>query len=128
MVVGFTGTIDNHLPINKIFTKLLTLLIKIQLHAVPYATPIAHATLAFADSNKIRHGVLIQYPGSKDVTNVISNPSSVQLGELLALLKVLVELQTEPVNIFSDSQYAVQAVHVLAFSQLKDSLTPLPAL
>ena len=124
MVVGFTGTIDNHLPINKIFTKLLTLLIKIQLHAVPYATPIPHATLAFSDSNKNRHGVLIQHPGSKDVTNVISNPSSVQLGELLALLKVLLEYQTQPINIVSDSQYAGKAVGVLALSQVRGSLIP----
>ncbi|OBS79570.1 hypothetical protein A6R68_22228, partial [Neotoma lepida] len=51
-------------------------------------------------SNKNRNGVLIQCPDSKDVSYVIPNAGSIQLDELLALLKVLVECQIEPFNIF----------------------------
>ncbi|KAL6092714.1 hypothetical protein STEG23_000156 [Scotinomys teguina] len=75
------------------------------------------------DFNKSRY-VLIRHPDSKDVINVIPNPDSVQLSEILALVKVLVECYIEPVNISSDSQYAVQAVYLRAFSQVKDSLNP----
>lgn len=41
----------------------------------------------------------------------------------MALLQVLVERQTRPINIFSDRQYAGQVVHVLAFAGVKDSRT-----
>lgn len=36
--------------------------------------------------------------------HVIPNPGSVQLGDLLALLKALMECQTNSVNIFPDNQ------------------------
>lgn len=41
---------------------------------------------------------------------------TVQLGELLALLEVLMEYQSELVIIFSDSQYVVQVICFLLFS------------
>lgn len=47
-----------------------------------------------------RYGVPIQCPGSKDVTYIMANSGSVQLGELLAICQVPVECQTEPVNFF----------------------------
>lgn len=60
----------------------------------------------------------------ENITHVIPNPRSVQLEELLALLKILVECQNESLNIISDSQYTVQAAHVFTFSRIKDSLNP----
>ena len=94
MVAEFTGTIDNHFPKTKILAGLPALPIKREPHAAP--PPRSSLThLAFSDSNKNRSGVLIQYPDSKDVTYVIPNPGSIQLGELWAFLRFLVECQTE---------------------------------
>ena len=45
-------------------------------------------------------------------------PRSKQLGELLAVLKVLEMTQSEPINIFSDS-YATNHTNILSFAKLK---------
>lgn len=49
----------------------------------------------------------------------ISHARAVQLGELLALLKILAESQNEPVKIFSDGQYTVQAAVSSLSQELK---------
>ena len=80
--------------------------------------------MAFSDANKARYGVLIQRPGEKDTTHILPNPGSVKLGELFGLLKSFESCQQEPGNIFSDSQYAVQAVSNLSFSYIKEQNSP----
>ena len=54
------------------------------------------------------------------------NPGSVQLGELLTVLKVITQL--EPITIFSDSHYATQACKIVSFAKLKSQriLSPKP--
>lgn len=60
-----------------------------------------------------------------NVTRIVPNLGLVQLGKLLVLLKVFTEYQSEPISIFSESQYTVQVVHVLSFSHIKESINPL---
>ena len=50
-----------------------------------------------------------------NVTHILLNPHSVQLGELLGLLIIFEFCHSETINVFSDSQYAVQAVQTLSF-------------
>lgn len=66
--------------------------------------------------------VLIQGPEAKHVTHILPKPGLVELGELLALLKILMECHAKPANIFPDSQYAVQAICTLSFSQIKEQI------
>lgn len=84
MILGFPGMLENHPPQNKRIASLSLLPLKVRPHSPPSSFPIHKAILAFSDSNKNRFIVLIQHPGVKDVTYILSNPDFVQLGELLA--------------------------------------------
>lgn len=86
MVTGFTGSIDNHLPKNKILFEPPTLLRDIANYSMPASRPILHSTTTFSDANKTKYGILIQKK-EKNKMYVILNPGSVQLGELLTLSK-----------------------------------------
>ena len=81
--------------------------------------------MAFSGANKIRYGVLIQRWERGDTTYILPNSGSVQLGELFGLLKSFESCQQEPGNIFSDSQYAVQALCTLSFSYIKEQNSPI---
>lgn len=49
------------------------------------------------------------------------NLGSIQLDDLWAFLKIFMGHKSEPINIFSNNQYVVQSVHVLSFSDIKES-------
>ena len=120
MVVGFTDSLGNHMLPGKHLTALSHLLIIVKPHSIPSSHSIP---MAFFVDNKARYGVLILREG-KDTAHILPNPNSVQLGELFGLLKSFESCQQEPGNIFSDSQYAVQAVSNLSFSYIKEQNSP----
>ena len=75
-------------------------------------------TLAFSDANKSKYEILIiKIQNEEDITYVIPNSESIQLDELLEVLKILVEGRNKTISIFSESQYTVKAAHDLAFSR-----------
>lgn len=116
---------DNHLPPDKHFTAVSQLPITVKLHSIPNSHPIPKATMTFSDVNISRYRSLIQRHGEKDTINLLPHPGSVQLGELFRLLKIFECCQQEQVNIFSDSQYAVQALCTLSFSYIKEQNSPI---
>lgn len=117
MVSGFMGSIDNHFLKNKILLELPSLLIKIPTYSIPSSRSISHVTLDFSDANKSKHEILIKIQSEEDIIHVIHNSESRQLGELLELLKILVECQNETISIFYESQYTVKAAYDLVFSR-----------
>lgn len=117
MVSGFMGSIDNHFPKNKFLVELLSLQIEIPTYSIPSSRSISYVTLAFSDANKSKYEILIKIQNEEDITHVIPNSWSIQLGELLELLKIFVECRNEPISIFSENQYTVKSAQDLAFSR-----------
>lgn len=83
LVTGYSGTIDNHLPKDRRISTLSSLPIEIKPYSIPSSSPIPQATMAFSDSNKNSYDILIQHNVTKDMSHIIPNPGSVQLGVLL---------------------------------------------
>ena len=54
------------------------------------------------------------------LTHILLSLGSVELGELLGLLIIFEFCNSETINVFSDSQYAVQGVQTLSFSYIKE--------
>lgn len=67
---------------------------------MPSSSPVVGATIAFSDSKKLRYGILIQCPDKEEVTQVMCNPGSVQLEELMAIVTMFELCQDEAVNNF----------------------------
>lgn len=123
MVARFTGSLDNHMLPDKRLTALSQLPIIVKLHNIPSSRPISKATMAFSDTNNTRCAVLTQRQEKKYTTKILPNPGSVKLGELFGLVKNFEWQQQEPI-FFSDSQYAVQGVHILFF-YIKEQNNPI---
>lgn len=104
VVAGFTGLLSSSYQLQSIYS----------FHPIP--RQLWHFLMLI----KPDMGFLTKDLGEKDTTHILSNPSSMQIGELLVLLKFLC-CQQEPVNIFSDCQYAVQncLYPVLLYSRAK---------
>lgn len=96
MVVGFTSSLDNHMPLDKHLTALSQLPIIVKLHNIPSSRPTPKATMASSDANNARHGVLTQRWEEKDITHIFPNPGSVQLEELFGLMKIFECCQQKP--------------------------------
>jgi hypothetical protein len=108
-----TGSLYNYPPPNKHLTSLLQLSIIDESHRIPSSLPIHKPTMTFCHGNNTIYGILIQRLRGNDTNHILPNIGSLQLSEFFGLLKLSVCYQQEPVNIFSDSQYAAQIVLTL---------------
>lgn len=124
----YTGDFDTHYPSSKLLQGLTGIKLMEQNHAFPSGAPIPHATVVFTDASKRGFG-FVAYTTNKCTPSyqAYKLTNSVQRGELHAIIATLQTFSQEPLNIFSDSQYACQVCKTIAYCTFFPTDSPLDA-